>query len=448
MARVDATGTKLDYLAVVSGKGHDFGWAVAVDATNHAYLVGITDSDQSTFPVKVGPDLTYNGNDVFIAKLDPTGTNLVYCGYIGGAASYDAPRGVAVDAQGVAWVAGSTFSNDFPVVSGPGAQYSGNIDGFVTQVRADGTGLLSSGYLGGAFRDECLDVAVDRAGDAYVAGITYSTEVTFPVKVGPDLTFNGGTLGSPIDGFVAKIRAKDGALVYCGYIGGSGDDWANGVAVDAAGCAYAAGSTAAGPTPTFPVKVGPYLQRPTVTTATGFVAKVDPAGTSLIYCGFIPGGYGQDVDVDAQGRAFVGGDAQNGLVVMNGPDPTFNGGIDAFVACVAANGQALEYSGYVGGALVERGTGVAVTPSGTAFLVGITTSDEQTFPVRTGPGLKYGGSGVDAEDPFVVSIVFTPPDPGRQHAHRPDRDLPRLGQQLGRAPVPVRHSAGLGPHAH
>ncbi|MBN2489446.1 MAG: hypothetical protein JXQ29_01160, partial [Planctomycetes bacterium] len=143
-----------------------------------------------------------------------------------------------------------------------------------------------------------------------------------------------------------------------------------------------------------------------------------------------------------------GGDTQGALVVMNGPDPSFNGGIDAFVACVAASGQALEYSGYVGGALVERGTDVAVTPSGTAFLVGITTSDETTFPVRNGPGLKYGGSGVDAEDPFGVSIVFTHLTMGGStsigqtatfNASASDSaGLPcQFGSSLGTGPIPI-----------
>ncbi len=147
---------------------------------------------QATFPVKGGPDLTHNGgSDAFVAKVNASGTALVYCGYIGGS--------------------GDELWNDM---------YSGGI-------------------------------AVDGSGNAYVTGTTSSTEATFPVIVGPDLTYNGGE-----DAFVAKVNASGTALVYCGYIGGSGDEGGYGIAVDGSGNAYVTGRSFDPPKPRFRSSVG------------------------------------------------------------------------------------------------------------------------------------------------------------------------------------------------
>ena len=130
-----------------------------MDSLGNAYVTGGTSSTEASFPVTVGPDLTFNGGprDVFVAKVNPLGTTLDYAGYIGGS------------------------GNDF------------------------GNGI-----------------AVDSVGNAYVTGSTFSTEASFPVTVGPDLTFNGGsTLG---DAFVAKVNPSGTTLDYAGYIGGAGDE--------------------------------------------------------------------------------------------------------------------------------------------------------------------------------------------------------------------------------
>ena len=104
---------------------------------------------------------------------------------------------------------------------GPDLTYNGgSCDAFVAKVNAAGTALVYCGYIGGSGDDYGCGIAVDSAGNAYVTGYTSSTEATFPVTVGPDLTYNGGTS----DAFVAKVNAAGTALVYCGYIGGSGDD--------------------------------------------------------------------------------------------------------------------------------------------------------------------------------------------------------------------------------
>jgi len=185
--------------------------------------------------------------------VNTQGTALVYCGYIGGSGAGDYATGVALDAAGNLYVAGSTNSKDLPVTVGPDLTYNGGNDAFVAKVVANGSALAYCGYIGGARFDHANDVAIDAAGNAYVAGLTGSDENTFPAKVGPDLTHNGGN-----DGFVAKVVADGSALAYCGYIGGAKHDRCEGVTTDASGSAYVVGFTESAES-SFPVTVGPDL---------------------------------------------------------------------------------------------------------------------------------------------------------------------------------------------
>jgi len=148
--------------------------------------------------------------------------------------------------------------------------------------------LLYCGYIGGGANDYGQGIAVDGSGNAYVTGHTYSTPASFPAIGGPFLTYSGAQ-----DAFVAKVNPSGSALVYCGYIGGSGDDLGWSIAVDGSGCAYVAGKTSSTEA-TFPVAVGPYLTYDdTVGPGDAFVAKVSADGTTLVYCGYIGG---QDTD--------------------------------------------------------------------------------------------------------------------------------------------------------
>ena len=388
----------LVYCGYIGGSSTDQGFSIAVDAAGNAYVVGLTLSTEATFPVTVGPDLTYNGDprDTFVAKVKADGMGLVYAGYIGGSGN-DRGRGIAVDSAGNAYVTGFTNSTQatFPVTVGPDLTYNGgDYDVFVAKVKADGTGLAYSGYIGGTGSDELgfgSGIAVDTAGNAYVTGYTDSTQATFPVTVGPDLTYNGG--GS--DAFVAKVKADGTGLAYAGFIGGSAYEDGYGIAVDSAGNAYVTGYTASTEA-TFPVTVGPDL------TYNGgyhnaFVAKVKANGMGLDYCGYIGGSgwdYAYGIVVDTAGNAYVTGyttSTEATFPVAVGPDLTFNGDYDAFVAKVKANGMGLDYCGYIGGSGDDSGSGIAVDSAGNAYVVGQTTSTQATFPVTSGPDLTYNG---------------------------------------------------------
>ncbi len=393
----------LIHCGYIGGDDNDWGYSIAVDGAGNAYVTGYTDSTQATFPDTVGPDLFFNGgSDAFVAKINTAGSGLVYAGYIGGDGG-DFGNGIAVDGAGNAYVTGETDSTEarFPVTGGLDPTFNGGYrDAFVAKVNADGKNLVYASYIGGSGGDGGYSIAVDGAGNAYVTGYTDSTGASFPVTVGPDLFFNGGS-----DAFVAKVNAAGLGLVYAGYIGGSDGDLGYGIAVDGAGNAYVTGETDSIQA-TFPDIVGPDL------TFNGgfrdaFVAKVNVAGSSLVYAGYIGGnggdlGYG--IAVDGAGNAYVTGytdSTEATFPIAVGPDLTYNGGPDAFVAKVNATGSSLVYAGYIGGNGGDLGYGIVVDSAGNAYVTGDTDSAEDTFPVTGGPGLTFNGGYRDA---FVVKV--------------------------------------------
>ena len=407
VAKVDSSGTGLVYCGYIGGSNGDIGLGIAVDGSGSVYVTGNTSSNQSTFPVLVGPDLTHNGGgDAFVAKVDSSGTGLIYCGYIGGSGN-DGANGIAVDVSGNAYVTGTTDSTEstFPETVGPDLTYNGGGDTYVAKVNSSGAGLVYCGYIGGSNWDNACTIAVGGSGNAYATGMTNSDQATFPVVVGPDLTYNGGG-----DVYVAKVNSAGTGLVYCGYIGGSSFEEYIGIAVDDSGNAYVASRTGSDEA-TFPVKVGPDL------TFNGFydafVAKVDASGTALVYCGYIGGSEGDlsaFIAVDKSGNAYISGEtfsSEDTFPVVDGPDLTYNGGGDAFVAKVDASGTALIYCGYIGGSAEECGYGIAVDSSGNVYVTGNTFSSQLTFPVVVGPDLTYNGG----SDTFVAKVSDIPGPP-------------------------------------
>ncbi|MBK6436816.1 MAG: SBBP repeat-containing protein [Rhodanobacteraceae bacterium] len=392
----------LTYSGFIGGFGDDEGFDVDIDSAGNAYVVGYSSSTETTFPVLVGPDLTHNAGttDAFIAKVNADGTALVYAGYIGGNGP-DIARGVAVDAAGNAYITGYCTSGPttFPVLVGPDLTYNGgSYDAWVAKVNPEGTALLYAGYIGGSGSDLAFAIDIDADGNAYVAGNTDSSSATFPEVIGPDQGSNGGQ-----DGFVAKVSADGATLVYAGFIGGSGLDRANAIAVDGQGFAYVTGptdSTAA----TFPELVGPDLTENGLDDA--YVAKISADGSALIYAGYI-GGSGNDrgngIAVDSLGNAYVTGSAASTeatFPVLEGPDLTHNGGEDAFITKVSADGATLIYSGYIGGSSTDSGNAVAVNAAGAAYVAGSTFSTQASFPVLEGPDLTHNG----ATDIFVAKV--------------------------------------------
>jgi len=233
VTKINASG-ELDYSTYLGGSKSDVGSGIAVDGSGNAYVTGRTFS--LDFPTKnpLQPNLSGQG-DVFVAKINASGSALVYSTYLGGS-DYDYAYGIAVDSSGNAYVTGDTFSTDFPTKNPLQSNNSGLYDAFVTKINASGSALVYSTYLGGTHEDHGYGVAVDGSGNAYLVGWTYITD--FPTK-DPLQQNNGGSW----DAFVTKINASGDALVYSTYLGGTEVDVGSDIAVDGSGNAYVTGWT-------------------------------------------------------------------------------------------------------------------------------------------------------------------------------------------------------------
>ena len=373
----------LTYSTYVGGSQEDAGYGkgLAVDAAGNAYITGETGG---SFPITPGAYQTVYGGgtyDIFVTKVNPSGTALVYSTYIGGTGNLDIGRGIALDAAGNAYVVGQTDGN-FPTT--PGAYQTvyggGTYDMTFSKLNAAGNALLYSTYLGGAGMEVGLGIAVDGAGNAYLTG---GSTGSFPTTPGAFQTVFGGGSYNVI---VAKINpAGAGAadLVYSTYLGGSGGGGGSGIAVDAAGNAYVTGDGLAN----FPTTPGAYQ-----TVAGGsddcFITKLNPAGSALVYSTYVGGpksdngGGGGGIAVDAAGNAYVTGDTQGLFPTTPGAfQTTFGGGWDGFALKLNPNGSALVYSTYLGGTFQDSANDVVVDSSGNAWVVGDTVTN---FPTTAG----------------------------------------------------------------
>ena len=318
--------------------------------------------------------------------IDPV---LAYATYLGGG-TQDGGNAIAVDAAGNAYVTGVTDSSDFPISSGAyqstftGGAFTSSVT-FVTKLDPTKSGNASriySTYLGGSGGDGGFGIAVDLAGNAYVAGLTNSSN--FPLSVSPaPLPFESANMGGG-DGFLTKLNATGSDLLYSTYFGGTAADYPFAIAVDGAGAAYVTGYTYSG---NFPVSASAYQSTTATVFNTGFVAKFDPAqsgSASRIYATYLGGsdpsaGFG--IAVDAGGHAYVTGyTAASDFPVKPNPGAFQTAGPssgyypDAFVTKLNTAGTDLEYSTYLGGSYDDIGRGIAVDGAGDAYVIGETVS--------------------------------------------------------------------------
>jgi len=389
VAKFNPAGTVLLYSTFLGGSTTETGalpgnvaMRIAVDRTGNAYVVGSTTS--VSFPVTPGcaQPINRGGEDLFVTKLNPTGSALIYSTYLGGNQNENGQAGylgIAVDAAGSAYVTGGTASRNFPVTNGAlqPAYGGGATDAFVSKLDVLGSTLVYSTYLGSPAVEAGTAIAVDSAGNAYIAGMAESGGV--PPRAGAlQATFGGGLN----DVFVSKLNAVGNGLLYSTYLGGSGGDAAFSIAVDSVGNAYVAGVT---DSPNFPVSAQAF--RKTAAGGDAFVSKINPGGSALVYSTLIGGSrddIAYSVAVDSQGSAVVVGgtespdfsitrDAfQSGLgLLRRGAGRTAPSG---FLTKVNAGGTALTYSTYFGGNNGESVTSVALDASGNAYLTGVATS--------------------------------------------------------------------------
>ncbi|MEP7286067.1 MAG: SBBP repeat-containing protein [Chloroflexota bacterium] len=329
VTKLNAAGTGLVYSTYLGGNDFERGYGIAVDSNGNAYVTGQTGS--TNFPVTVGAFQTAFGgtDDVFVTKLNTTGTGLAYSTLLGGSGD-DRGYGIAVDSSGSAYVTGFTDSASFPTTPGAFQTILGGApnDAFVTKFNTTGTGLTYSTFVGGSGLDEGYGIAVDSSGSAYVAGRTFSTN--FPTTAG---AFQRAFSGGGNDAIVIKLNAAGTALVYGTYLGSSGDDWGLAIAVDGNGSAYVTGIA---DTPDFPTTVGAFQ-----TTLKGgddaFVTKLNPTATTLTYSTLLGGtnnDVGNGIALDSSGNAYITGNTDSvNLPTTTGTYQTMYGGSngDAFI---------------------------------------------------------------------------------------------------------------------
>jgi hypothetical protein len=370
----------------LGGAGLDKGWDIAVDTNGYAYLTGETSS--ANFPTN---NALYPANssariiqrDVFVAKLGAEGTNLVYSTYLGGSGD-DAGFGIALDGAGDVYVTGVTASPDFPFPATATNSISTNLhgaavlgiypyDAFVVKLDTAGSQLLYSTFIGGTQPDSAMGIAVDDAGGIYVAGATASAD--FPTN-GTTRSYAGGLH----DAFVLKLTTGSTNLIYSAYLGGTGDDYGFGVAVDSAGSAVVVGLTTSADFPwtTNALQTnfagGPYDV---------FITKLSPDGATQVYSTYL-GGTGDDearrVVVDNLGNICLAGFTTSlDFPTNNALYPANHGFADAFVAKLDPSGANLIYSTYLGGAFNDEAWGIAADSNRNVYVIGKTSSPD--FPI-------------------------------------------------------------------
>jgi hypothetical protein len=246
VAKLSPTGGPLIYSTHLGGSGEDYGSKIRAGPSGEAFVTGYTNSldfpTGGAFQAASGGGLCGSSLsavpcfDAFVAKVNAQGSALDYSTYLGGSGG-DSAYGLAVDDNGNAYVAGLTTSPDFPVTGGAFQTAGGtSVDAFVTKLDPTGASLAYSTYLGGLGSEAALDLAVDSAGNAHVAGYAYGDG--FPLA-SPVQTRNAGYY----DAFLVKLNAAGSALIFSTYLGGSGNEEAYAVAVDSRGNAYLAGGT-------------------------------------------------------------------------------------------------------------------------------------------------------------------------------------------------------------
>lgn len=304
VTKLNPTGSALMYSTYLGGSGLDAGTGIAVDATGRAYVTGQTFS--ANFPTLLPFQAALAGtSNAFVTRFNPAGSTLSYSTYLGGS-NLDSGTGIAVDASNSAYVTGLASSANFPITAGvfqPALGAGATSNAFVTKFNPAGTPLIYSTYLGGGSSDFGNFIALDTTGNAYVTGVTNSSN--FPTTAGAFQTAIG-SIGVN-DAFVTKLNTTGTApLVYSTYLGGTGSDTGRSIAVDSNGTSYITGITGS---PNFPTTVSA-VQSTLLGTTDAFITKLNPAGSSLVFSSYLGGSaidQGRGIALDSSHNAYVVG---------------------------------------------------------------------------------------------------------------------------------------------
>jgi hypothetical protein len=416
VVKLSADGETALYATYLGGAREDVANGIAVDFAGDAYVTGTTVS--ADFPVTIGAFETLCGGDGkcgasfnpgglivsngFLSKLNPAGSGLIYSGYVGVYENVQS-LAVAVDGDQNAYITGQVTGNFTPTVTiappnVPPAPFpitgtafqtaygGGPIDAFVMKISASGFSILYSSYLGGSNEDSGYGIAVDPLHNIYVTGLTYSVDLPLAGALQPNSLAG--------DAFVSKISST-GSLMFSTYLGGTGLDQGNGIAVDSVGDTYVTGGTNS-----LNLSTSGVFQSAMAGEGDAFVAKYStsqpaPALVYFTYLGGTKADSGAGIAVDSSGNAYVAGRtvSTDFPTTSDAFQRTFGGGnADAFIAKLDAAGVTLTYSSYLGGTNTDIGTSIAIdsdVPAG-AYVAGQTCSLD--FPLSNPEQATPGGN--------------------------------------------------------
>lgn len=340
-------GNALLYSSYLGGSFQDVAYGMALDDDGNIYLTGGTKS--SNFPTRNPLQAELRGpKDAFVAKLNAAG-ELVFSTYLGGDAAGDGGSedesgfGIALDPWRNIYLAGLTSSPTFPTVNALQAHFGGVEDAFIARIEADGSKFAYATYLGGSRADNARGIAVDAFGQVYLTGYTFFPDFPTVDPLQPDYKGN-------IDAFVAKLSAAGDRLIFSTFLGGSAEENtgiltdltpSSAIAVDKTGNIYVAGKTGSTDFPTvFPI------QGTLRGHTDAFVAKIDPAGSALLFSTFLGSSFIGDNGIDERalglaidpfgGMYLTGQVLQNDLPTVLPFQPNYGGGLsDAFLIKVS-----------------------------------------------------------------------------------------------------------------
>jgi hypothetical protein len=410
VTKLSPNGTTLLYATYIGGTADDRGAAIAVDSFQQAWVTGGTSS--SNFPQTLAGHFLGGSRDAFVLKLNAMGNNLAFSTKLGGS-DWDAATAIALDLSDTAYVTGDTLSANFPTLSAAQSTIGGKADVFALKVNSQGD-IVWSTFVGGSGDEHAGGIAVDKFGNAYITGGTRSAN--FPLVGAIQSSLSGGQ-----DAFVTKIASSGSQFTYSTYLGGSGGgtspEQANAIAVDSSGAAYVAGAT---PSVNFPVTPGA-LQSLFGGDVDGFLTKLNPAGSALVYSTYLGGAsfdWINGVSVDSSNNPYVVGLTSSGNFPVANTLQPFDGLYDAFITKLNATGNSALFSSYYGGTGADGINAIALDANGNIFVGGQTSSFD--LPVAgaiqsSNPGASTGWVarlGVTAAPAQVPSTISVSPSSG------------------------------------
>lgn len=408
ISKLNSIGSSLIFSTFLGGSGDDHSWCIKFDNTGSLYVVGYTTSyDFPTTPgvFKTSHNMGLTTNfDVFVSKVNASGSSLIYSTYIGGT-SDDFTKSFDLDNQNNIYIAGFTLSSDFDVTSGAyqtNFSSSGGEEAFVTKLNSSGSSLIYSTLIGGTGIDAANSIKVDSTKNAYIVGVTSSTD--FDITSGVLQSVNGS---GPSDIFVTKLNSTGSSLIYSTFIGGSLDDIGNAITIDSIGNSYITGFTNS---INYPISSGAF-QNIYATNGDCFVTKINTTGSSILFSTYIGGNSleeGRDIILDSICNIYITGYSYSqyyyttpSAIQSSIPFPSFFNA-DIIVTKFSNTGSVL-YSTLLGGISSESSDGIDIDKFGDLYITGRTTSID--YPVTPGvfqSSLQGGAS----DDAYVTKIGF------------------------------------------